>query len=253
MAPRAHPPALAHSELHEILPDIFFVTGTIRMSGPVPVSFSRNMTVVREGSRLVLINSVRLDDDGLKRLDALGKVTDVVRIAAFHGMDDPFYKERYGAKVSVVKGQRYVSGFDMSVAETYLAPDAELEASSGLPLSGAQLYVMGGTPPEGMLLLEREGGVLVSGDCLQNWHTPDKYFSLVGRLAMRAMGFIKPYNVGPAWLKQTKPPVPHLLGLLDLPFTHVLPAHGGAVLGDAKNKYRARIDALRGTALRPLT
>jgi hypothetical protein len=243
MAPRAHPPAFAHGELREIFPDIFFVTGTIRMPGRVPVSFSRNMTVVREGERLVLINSLRLDDEGLKRLDALGKVTDVVHIAALHGMDDPFYKERYGAKVSVVKGQRYVSGFNVNAIETYLTPDAELDARAALPLSGARVYVIGSTPPEGLLLLEREGGVLVSGDCLQNWQTPDRYFSFVGRLVMRAMGFIKPHNVGPAWLKRTKPPAADLRGLLELPFEHVLPAHGSAVIGDAKAKYRARIEA----------
>jgi hypothetical protein len=246
MTKRAHPPALPHGELCEVLPGIFFVTGTVRMPGPVPVSFSRNMTVVREGERLVLINSLRLNDEGLKQLDALGKVTDVVRIAAFHGMDDPFYKERYAAKVSVVKGQRYASGFNVNAAETYLTPDTELDGRASMPLSGARVHVIGGTPPEGMLLLEREGGVLVSGDCLQHWHTPDRYFSLVGRLALRAMGFIKPHNVGPAWLKQTKPPLADLLGLLDLPFDHVLPAHGSAVLGDAKAKYRPRLEALRG-------
>src|SRR6478735_11956040 len=109
MASRAHPPALAHGTLSEVLPNIFFVTGTMRMPGPLPVTFSRNMSVVREGKRLILINSVRLDDEGLRALDALGTVTDVVRVAGYHGRDDPFYKERYGAKVWVVKGQRYVS------------------------------------------------------------------------------------------------------------------------------------------------
>jgi len=250
MAPRAHPPALPHGELREVLPDIFFVTGTIRMPGPLPVSFSRNMTVVREGQRLVLINALRLDDEGLKSLDALGKVTDVIHLAAFHGMDDPFYKERYGAKVSVVKGQRYVSGFNTSASETYFTPDAELDTTTNLPLAGARAYVLSGTPPEGLLLLERkgEGGVLVSGDCLQNWQTTDRYFSLAGRLALRAMGFIKPHAIGPAWRKQTKPPLSDLLGILDLPFEHVLPAHGSAVIGDAKAKYRPQLEALRGAS-----
>jgi len=246
MAPRAHPAARAHGELREVLPDVFLLTGTMRTPGPLPVNFSRNMTVVREGGRLVLVNSVRLDEDGLRRLDALGKVTDVIRIAGFHGMDDPFYKERYGARVSVVRGQRYVAGFNPDAPETYLTADAELDASAALPLSGARLYVIGSRPPEGMLLLEREGGILISGDCLQNWQAPDEYFNFGGRLALRALGFIKPHNVGPAWLKQAKPPIPHLLGLLELPFDHVLPAHGSAVIGDAKSKYRARLQALHG-------
>ena len=160
-------------------------------------------------------------------------------------MDDPFYKERYGAKVWVVKGQRYVAGFDSKAPQTYLTPDVELVAETALPLSNARLHVIDSTPPEGLLLIEREGGVLVSGDCLQNWQAPDRYFSLLARPMMRAMGFIKPHNIGPAWLKQAKPPVAHLLGILDLPFEHVLPAHGSAVLSNAKSSYRSRLEALR--------
>jgi hypothetical protein len=233
---------MPHGELREVLPNIFFVTGTMGVPGPVPIRFSRNMTVVREGERLVVINSVRLDDAGLRSLDALGKVTDVVRLAAFHGMDDPFYKERYGAKVWTVKGQRYVSGFDAS-AEAYLTADAELDNATPPPLAKARIYAIGSKPPEGLLLLEREGGVLVSGDCLQNWQAPDRFFSLLARPMMRLMGFIKPHNIGPAWLKHTKPPVADLRGILDLPFEHVLPAHGSAVIGTAKAAYRPRIEA----------
>ena len=36
----------------------------------------------------------------------------MIRLAGFHGMDDPFYKDRYGAKVWVVKGHVYAKGFD---------------------------------------------------------------------------------------------------------------------------------------------
>ena len=142
-------------------------------------------------------------------------MTDVVHIAGFHGMDDPFYKERYGAKVWALKGQRYVAGFDHN-AEPYLTADVEVDATSALPIANASVHVIGSAPPEGLLLIGREGGVLVSGDCLQNWQAPDAYFSFVGKVMMRLMGFIKPYNVGPAWLKQTKPPIAHLHDILDL-------------------------------------
>ena len=38
------------------------------------------MVVVREGERLVLVNTVRLNDAGLEALDALGTVTDTIRV-----------------------------------------------------------------------------------------------------------------------------------------------------------------------------
>ena len=81
LTPRPFPPAAPHGPLVEVFPDLFLVTGTMKLPGVMPVRFSRNMTVVREGERLVLVNTVRLDEAGLAALDKLGKVTDVVRIA----------------------------------------------------------------------------------------------------------------------------------------------------------------------------
>ena len=123
------------------------------MPGRLSVHVSRNMTVIREGGRLVLVNAVRLDDRGLAALDALGKVTDVLRLAANHGMDDPFYADRYGAKVWTVKGQRYTAGFDASATKTYFAPDVEMDDKTTLPLEGARLHVIHSPRPEALLLL----------------------------------------------------------------------------------------------------
>jgi hypothetical protein len=239
---RPFPPALPHGSLKEVLPGIYFVTGTVKMPGPLPVRFSRNMTVVREGEGLVLINSVRLDDAGLAALDALGRVTDVIRLAGFHGLDDRFYKDRYGAKVWAVKGQRYTAGFDANVTTTYFDADVAMDASTPLPISDAKLYVIASTPPEALLLLERSDGTLVAGDCLQNWAEPDAYFSFLGSVMMRLMGFIRAHNVGPGWLKQARPPADALRGILGLRFANVLPSHGTPVLGDALERFRPSIE-----------
>ncbi len=56
------------------------------------------------------------------------------------------------------------------------------------------------------------------------------------------MGFIKPHNIGPGWLKMAKPSASELRGIHDLPFEHVLPSHGTPVLGVAKAAYRSAID-----------
>jgi hypothetical protein len=238
---RPHPPALPHGKFTEVFPDIFFVTGTIKMAGPI--GFSRNMTVVREGKRLVLINTLRLNDEGLAELDKLGTVTDVVRLAGYHGSDDPFYKERYGAKVSVVAGQSYRKGFDYKESDpVYFTPDAELGPDAPLPLQGAKLYAFSTKPAEGLLHLDRDGGIVISGDCLQNWSATDQYFTLLGKLMMKTMGFIKPHNVGPGWVRQAKPDHSELRGILDMQFDHVLPAHGSVVRSGARDAYRRAVD-----------
>ncbi len=244
LVPRPHPPALPHGSIEELLPGVFSVTGTVAISGPLTMRFSRRMTIVREGERLVLVNSVRLDEAGLTALDKLGKVTDVLRLAAFHGMDDPFYRERYGAKIWAVRGQRYIAGFAANSENVYFEPDEYMDRTTELPLAGAKLLVIDSTPPEANLLLAREGGVLVSGDSLQNWAGPDPFFNWPARLVMRMMGFFRPHNIGPAWRKQTKPPAEQLRALLDEPFDHVVPSHGAPVLGGARDKYRPALERL---------
>lgn len=242
LVPRPHPPALPHGSIEELLPGVFSVTGTVAISGPLTMRFSRRMTIVRQGERLILVNSVRLDEAGLAALDKLGKVTDVLRLAAFHGMDDPFYRERYGAKIWAVRGQRYTAGFAANSPNVYFEPDEFMDRTTELPLADAKLLVIDSTPPEANLLLAREGGVLVSGDSLQNWSGPDAYFNWPARLVMRMMGFFRPHNIGPAWRKQTKPPAAQLRALLDESFEHLVPSHGAPVLGGARDKYRPALE-----------
>jgi len=238
---RPHPPALPHGAIREVLPGVHFVTGTVRMAKP-PLRFSRNMVIVREADRLVLVNCVRLDTAGLAALDALGKVTDVVRLAAGHGMDDPFYRERYNAKVWTVAGQRYTAGFDANAKDVYLEPDVSMGPGTELPLTDARLYTIRASPPEALLVLDRHDGTVVAGDCLQNWGKTDAYFNWLARVMMPVMGFIRPHNVGPAWLKACKPPKEDVRGILGLDFSNLLPAHGEAVIGNAREQFRAAIE-----------
>ena len=62
---------------------------------------------------------------------------------------------------------------------------------------------------------------------------------------MYMMGFIKPFNVGPAWLKACEIDPQILVDkLLVLQFEHVLPSHGMAVKDDAWKKYEPAVQAL---------
>ena len=235
--------ALPHGDIRRLFEDVFFVTGTVAMAGRLPMRFSRNMTILRDGAELWLINSVRLSPQGLQALEALGTVKHILRLAGFHGMDDPFYKHRYDATVWSVDAP-YVAGFGGDDAP-YFTPDRVLETGTALPLDEARFIgIDSARKGEGLLLLERGGGIVVSGDCLQNWHKADRFFSLPARVMMKLMGFIKPHNIGPGWLRMAKPDPAEIKSLLALDFEHVLPAHGDAVIGQAKDKYGAAIARL---------
>ena len=233
------PQAQLHGELEQVFPDVFFVTGSMKMG---PFRFSRNMVVLREGERLIIVNSIRLDDQGLAALDELGKVTDVIRLAGFHGSDDPFYKERSGAKVWAQRGQTYFKGTKPDKGEIYFTPDEYLDADSELPLAGASIYRFDTEPPEAILHIEAGGGTLVAGDSMQNW-SANRYFNWFARFMMGFMGFLKPHRLGPGWIKSCKPAPAQIAGILDLQFQNVLPAHGDPVLGDAPACYRPAVEA----------
>lgn len=241
--------AYTHGELTEIFDNVFFVTGSMKMKPPPPMMrFSRNMTVLREGTELTIINSVRLNDQGLEALDALGKVKHIVRLAGLHGSDDPFYKHRYGATVWTLPNQPYVKGFAVKVppGQQYFQCDMTIEPTTELPIADAMVHCIEGcSPGEGLLVLAREGGILVAGDSLQNWAGADRYFSFAAKLFMKQMGFLKEYNLGPGWLKVAKPSREALQRILDLRFEHVLPAHGKPVIGGAKERFRPVIEAYR--------
>jgi len=213
----------------------------------LPMRISHSMTIIRnpENNELTLVNAMRLTEDGIKALEKLGKVTNVIRIAGFHGKDDGFYRERFGAKLYAIKGQVYTRKMDNStkVEDGYLQPDVWLDKSSALPMGSATLKVLeSANPTEAVILLEKEGGILITGDSLQNTPRPDQYVNFLARLMMKKMGFYKAYNVGPAWLQFAKPQASEVRSILDLAFNHVLPGHGDPVIDGAKEKYRSAIE-----------
>ena len=240
------PVAYKHGKIERLFDNIYFVTGSLVIKSKIPMRFSRNMTIIKQGNELTLINSVRLNDEGLKKLDELGVVKHVIRLAGFHGMDDPFYKDRYAATIWSVDAP-YVAGFDQinDISKRYFTPDHILSDDTELPIDNAKLlYIKSSNPKEALLFLQRNSGIIVSGDCLQNWAKADHYFSFFAAIMMKLMGFIKPYNIGPGWLKYAKPDVNELKQLLNIQYDHVLPAHGKSVIGAAKSFYQPKIDSL---------
>ncbi|NMG33760.1 hypothetical protein GRF61_04765 [Azoarcus sp. TTM-91] len=233
------PPVLAHGGLQEVFPGVFFVSGAMEtVLHGCDWCFSRNMTVVREDDRLVLFNSVRLGEEGLAALDRLGRVTDVVCLGALHGRDDPFYVSRYGARYWRVGGGAHESG---------LEAHHRLEAGGPLPVSGATLFEFSTTRlPEAILLLEREGGIAIACDALQNWLAPDEYFSDASRQLMQDMGFFTPANFGPVWMQAAVPQAADFSRLAQHSFRHALCGHGEPLRDSADSDFRARFEQVFG-------
>ena len=233
------PPALSHGAIEEVLPDVFFVSGAMEtVLQEMDWKFSRNMTVVRDGDRLIIINSVRLGEEGLAALDRLGQVTDVVRLGSLHGRDDPFYVDRYAAEYWAMPGMEH---------ETGLEATRTLNLEGPLPISDASLFEFHTTQiPEGILRLDRAGGILIACDALQNWLAPDEYFSDTSRELMQQMGFFTPANLGPVWVQRASPAGDDFARLKALSFKHALCGHGEPLRDTAQEDYTATFNRMFG-------
>jgi len=222
-------PLEPHGPLQEVWDGVFWVRGSVRM-GP-GMRIPRNMIVVRDGTDLTLVNSVRLSEDGEAALEKLGTVEHIVRIG-IHGMDDPYNLERFGATYWATEGLIDESG-------------AAHQKLADVPISDGQLFSFRDTvKPEAALLIERDGGVLVTCDSVQNWMNQEGC-SFLARGLTRAMGFMHPMNIGPPWRKLMTAKGGSLRGdfdrMLALPFEHAIGGHGDPAKGDAKAGLEATV------------
>ena len=233
-----HPEFWPHGQIQNVFSDVYFVTGTMKtvLMG-ANWHFSRNMTIVRDGTSLTLINAVRLDDAGLAALDALGTVKNVVKIGSLHGHDDAFYVERYGATYWTMPGMPVPEG----TTAKQLTPGGEV------PFAGCSVFAFEHTKlPEGILRIDREGGILVACDSLQNWVTPDEFFSDESRQTMTGMGFFVTANIGPVWMQVNEPKGEDFARLKQLSFRHALCGHGQPLRDEAGERFSATFARLFG-------
>jgi len=230
--PADYAPVEPHGSLTPFLDDVWSVSGSVVM-GPL-VRITRTMTVVRHDGDLTLINAVRLGDEGLAALTALGTIRNVVKIGV-HGMDDAFYVGEHGATPWALAGAEYAPG---GTPAQPLTPDS-------LPIPGAQFFAFELTnKPESALLLPHGGGVLVTCDAVQNWEHTDGC-SVVGKVVTHVFGFIKPAQIGPPWKKIMTPEGgslrPDFERLAALPFQHLIGGHGEPLRDVARDRLQATI------------
>jgi hypothetical protein len=231
------PEALPHGPIEEVFPDVFFVTGEMRTMFPefpdVPWVFNRNMTIVREGGALTLINSVRLDEQGLAALDALGEVEHLVRIGALHDRDDAFYVDRYHPTYWAIRG----------IVPEGLSVDKRLVPGGETPFGGCTVFEFTTTAkPEGILIVDRAGGIAVACDALQNWVKPDEFFSDDTVELMGSLGFWQSANIGPLFAMRNDPKAEDYERLLEISFRHALCGHGEPLRDSAHEDYAATVD-----------
>ena len=224
-----------HGDIEPIGTDLYMVRGSIKLNPLMRIS--RNMGIVREGSKLTLVNPIRLRLDIEKKLEALGDIKNIVRLGAFHGVDEGYYVETFGAQF-----------WSQPNGVTYNEPLIDIEIGMGglTPVEDSQFFEFNETvEPECALLLERDGGVLFTCDSIQNY-ADYSFNNWATKLVLPWIGFPKATIVGPIWLKLMTPKNGSLeeefKRLLKLSFDKLLSAHGTFLAGDAHSAVKNAIE-----------
>ncbi|MCA9600258.1 MAG: hypothetical protein KC776_43440 [Myxococcales bacterium] len=202
------------------------------------VRIPRLMVIVRSGSDLTLISSLRLSSQGEAELERLGTVKHVVKIGYAHGMDDAYNLQRFGAQYWALPGGARAKD---PKPEQELTPDH-------LPFDDAELFVFEQTlQKEAALLVKRAGGILITCDAVQNWPSTEGC-SLMAKPITHLMGFTaRPAQIGPPWRKGMTPPGGSLRAdferLAALDFKHLIGGHGAPLRDTAKADLQKTVEA----------
>jgi hypothetical protein len=149
---------LPHGELEPLAPNLWLVTGSL------PFPLKRNMTIVRLPDGTLLLHSVvALTDEGMAKLEALGRPSVLIVPFPGHRKDAPFFKARYPeARVICPAAAR-------AKVEEVVEVDAACEEA--LPALGVRVHPVPGFR-HGELAYELDlpagGKALVMGDSVGN-------------------------------------------------------------------------------------
>lgn len=224
-----------HGKVEQISEDVFMVRGSINMNRFVRIT--RNMAIIREGGELTIVNPLRVNKAVEDEILSLGSIAHVMRLGAFHGVDDSYYVDKFSAKMWAQVG-----------GTTYITPQITDVLSEGcaLPFANGQIIEFSGSvQPECVLLLNTGCGLLLTCDAIQNYGDYS-YNNFLAKIMLPFVGFPKKTIVGPIWLKFMTPAGQSLekqfRNLLELPFDSLLAAHGTLKKSGAHSAVREAID-----------
>jgi len=167
--------------LLKIFDDVYQVRGSADLADlPGKPTVGRTMTIIKEGDELHIINSVRVKEETEAEILKLGKPKHVYKLGWSHGMDDPYYVEKFDATLWAMPGMKGRMGVE---------PKKELTEEAELPMKGAKFFKFKACVKqlEGAIWLERNGGMVVVCDTLTNYAEPWDGYGTGGKLIIKTV------------------------------------------------------------------
>lgn len=238
---RTYPPAQRHLPLRELFPDVWLASSEVtqRIAPGLRIRFGRNMVAVLTADGWVLLNPVRLGEPAEQALLARGPIRHAVRLGTYHGRDDAYYVDRFGAEFWCVPGVH---------EHPEPQPARAISEDGEFPVQGAKVVIFKAATRAECVVLLPAHRLLLTCDSVQNYER-DPMLSLLARVVMYPMGFFTPCVIGPLWLKWTTPPGGSQRAdferILALDFDNLVGGHGTPKIGGAKAALARNVARLR--------
>jgi len=214
----SYPSPMPHGPIEQLFDNVFWVHGSVKLAPAM--TMNRNMVIIKDGSKLTLINPVRLNKSEEVKLEQLGDICRVMRLGDFHGLDDRYYVDKYQTEFWCQHG-----------STTYSAPTPSHIIESGIdsPITNSTFFVFEKAKfPEAALLMT-DHKLLITTDSIQH-HSDWSYTNFLGRITLKLMGFELKTQIGKPWLKRVTAKgdslKPDFDRLCALDFDTLLAAHG---------------------------
>ncbi|MBN9226307.1 MULTISPECIES: hypothetical protein [Legionella] len=227
-------PAWPHGDIIKAFENVYVVRGSnITYFADTRIQHSRNMTIINSNGDLTLINTVRLNEEGLRALDMLGSVKHVVSIGAFHGRDDAFYLDRYQSEFWTVHPEK----------KAYITRC--LQDNNALPIKNSHFFMFkNSSPAEGFIYMNNQEGIIITCDSIKNWVEIDQYFSEDTAKMAISQGEITKARISPIWLNATGVHKADFDYLLHLQFKHLISAHGDVLKNTAYEDVKNSVEQI---------
>jgi len=254
--PYEFPKPLGNGPLVEVFPNIWAVEGYVY---PVPgARMTRNMTIIKQGDKLCVVNSLRLMPEQEAEMEKLGTVKHLVRLCVGHGMDDPYFVDKY-------KPTLWEAGAGMPWADKEITLKADkVLGEDGAPFPEIVTPLIFSSIKEeikgdaSLIVASGDTKVLVASDSVMCYgkHKDDTKLStlsnsLLGKVALWMLGFAGRVNTVPEYFKHHSPDgkasgiLPDLENLAAADWDAVIPPHGNVVKAGAREIYRQHLAKIK--------
>ena len=189
----------------------------------------RTMTIYKDGDDLIILNSIRVNEAVEKDILELGQVKHLVRMCDAHGLDDPYYFDKFKPTYWGLDTFKAINGPNGPLRHTKVLQEGDT------PIPNMKVVTIQ-SGKECTFWIPDHGGTVIACDLVQNVTEIPIHASWFGGKITKWGGFMGECTCAPPLWKilHGKDHKQAVQNILSWDFENLFTAHGSARVGGAK-------------------